>query len=51
MEHGRQVHGAAPEGSVLWEVAGVEHNEASTEYPAEYADRVAEYFLSRLGSE
>ena len=51
VEHGRQVHGAAPEGSVLWEVAGVEHNEASTEYPAEYADRVAEYFLSRLGSE
>ena len=51
VEHGRRVHSAAPTGSLLWEVAGVEHNEASTEYPAEYAERVAEYFASRLGSE
>ena len=51
VEHGRRVHSAAPTGSVLWEVAGVEHNEASTEYPSEYASRLAEYFTSRLGGE
>ena len=51
LEHGRRVHRAAPAGSVLWEVAGSGHNEASTEHPSEYADRVAEYFASRLGAE
>ena len=49
LEHGKRVHEAAPVGSLLWEVAGVEHNEASTEYPPEYAERVTEYFQSKLG--
>ena len=51
LEHGRRVYRAAPAGSVLWEVAGSGHNEASTEHSSEYADRVAEYFASRLGAE
>ena len=51
LEHGRRVHRAAPEGSVLWEVADSGHNEASTDHPSEYAGRVAEYFASRLRGE
>ena len=51
LEHGRRVHRAAPAGSLLWEVAGSGHNEASAEHPSEYAERVAGYFASRLGSE
>ena len=49
LEHGKRVHEAAPVGSLLWEVSGSGHNEASTEHPSEYVDRVAEYFLSGLG--
>ena len=46
--HGFRVHAAAHEGSELWMVEGVEHCGAFTEYREGYADRVCEYFESRL---
>ena len=50
-DHSRRVFDASPEGSRLWVVEGVAHAESFVENKAEYADRVAAYFLSRLGSE
>ena len=50
-DHSQRVFGASPEGSRLWVVEGVAHAESFVENKAEYADRVAAYFLSRLGSE
>jgi pimeloyl-ACP methyl ester carboxylesterase len=47
--HGVRVHAAASEGSDLWMVHGVEHCGAFTAHPERYADRVCEYFESRLG--
>ena len=47
--HGVRVHEAAPEGSELWVVEGVEHCGAFTEHREGYADRVCEYFEERLG--
>ena len=50
-EHSRRVFDASAEGSRLWVVEGVGHAESFVENKAEYAERVAEYFLSRLRSE
>ena len=50
-DHSQRVFDASPEGSRLWVVEGVAHAESFVENKAEYADRVAAYFLSRLGSE
>ena len=50
-EHGRRVFEAAAEGSRLWLVEGAEHAESFVLNKAEYADRVADYFLSRLRRE
>ena len=46
--HGLRVHAAARDGSDLWVVEGVEHCGAFTEHREHYADRVCEYFESRL---
>ncbi len=46
--HGLRVYEAAPDGSELWVVEGVEHCGAFIERREIYADRVSEYFESRL---
>ena len=46
--HSHRVYEAAPEGSTLWVVDGVEHGEAFNEHKELYADRVAQYFTERL---
>ena len=46
--HGLRVHAAAQDGSDLWIVEGVEHCGAFIEHRERYADRVCEYFESRL---
>ena len=50
-EHSKRVFDASPEGSKLWAVEDVSHAESFVENKTEYADRVAAYFLSRLGPE
>ena len=50
-EHSRRVFDASAEGSRLWVVEDVGHAESFVENKAEYAERVADYFLSRLRSE
>ena len=50
-EHSNSVFAASAEGSRLWVVDGVAHAESFVENKTEYAERVADYFLSRLGSE
>lgn len=50
-EHGRRVFEAAAEGSRLWLVEGAEHAESFVLNKSEYAERVADYFLSRLRSD
>ena len=50
-EHSRRVFDASAGGSRLWVVEGVGHAESFVENKVEYADKVAEYFLSRLGRE
>lgn len=49
-EHSRRVFDASPGSSELWIVEGVSHADSFVENKAEYAERVAEYFLSRLRS-
>ena len=49
ISHGLRVHAAAHDDSDLWMVEGVEHCGAFTEHRERYADRVCEYFESRLG--
>ena len=51
VNHGRRVHRAAHPGSALWVVDGAGHNEASTQHRSKYVDRVAAYFMARLGPE
>ena len=50
-EHSRRVFDASAEGSSVWVVEDVGHAESFVENKGEYADRVAAYFLSRLGLE
>ncbi|HAL49137.1 MAG: alpha/beta fold hydrolase [SAR202 cluster bacterium] len=50
-DHSQRVYDAAPAGSTVWVVEGVEHTDAFVEKPDEYSSRVAEYFLERLGAE
>ncbi len=50
-EQSRRVFNASAEGSRLWVVEDVGHAESFVENKTEYADRVAEYFLSRLHTE
>ena len=50
-EHSKRVFDASPEDSQLWAVEDVSHAESFVENKTEYADRVAAYFLSRLGPE
>ena len=47
-QHGMRVHNAAPEGSVLWSLEGVEHADAFATEPEEYIRRLHDYFSSRL---
>ena len=47
-QHGLRVHAAAPEGSVLWSLEGVDHVDAFAEEPDEYIRRVHSYFSQRL---
>ena len=49
-EHSQRVFDASAKGSRLWVVKGVGHAESFVENKAGYADRVADYFLSRLCS-
>ena len=49
-EHSQRVFDASAKGSRLWVVEGVGHAGSFVENKAEYAERVAEYFLSRLCS-
>lgn len=49
--HSRRVFDTAPKGSRLWVVEGVGHAGSFVENKSEYADRVADYFLSRLHTE
>ena len=46
--HAVRVYQAAPVGSVLWTVNGVQHCEAFSENKDDYTERVADYFTSRL---
>ncbi len=46
-----RVFSAAPKGSALWRVDGSEHCAAFLDHKSDYAAKVAEYFLSRLGGE
>ncbi|MDP7413573.1 MAG: hypothetical protein QF465_08085 [SAR202 cluster bacterium] len=43
-DHSQRVYDAAPPGSLVWVVEGVEH-------PDEYSRRVADYFFDRLSAE
>ncbi len=47
-QHGLRVHAAAPEGSVLWSLDGVDHADAFAEEPDEYIRRVHSYFSQRF---
>ena len=47
-EQGQRVAEAAPAGSSLWRVPGVDHVDAFLTYPDEYVERVTEYFDSRF---
>ncbi len=47
-EHGERVYAAAPAGSEIWLVPGVDHVDAFKEYPDEYVDRLTGYFEERL---
>ena len=47
-EHSLRVYDAAPEGSVLWSLEGVDHADAFAEEPDEYIRRLHDYFSSRL---
>lgn len=49
-EQTRRVYDACASGSELWMVEGVRHGEAFTERKEEYAERIADYFMSRLTS-
>ena len=50
-EQSRRVFDASAEGSRLWVVEGVAHAESFVENKTAYANKVAAYFMSRLGSE
>jgi len=47
-DHGQRVYDAAPQGSTLWAVEGVDHLDAFIEHPDEYAERVMAYFSEQL---
>ena len=47
-EHSRRVYRASPSGSRAWVLDDIPHAGAFSERKAEYADRVAAYFTSRL---
>ncbi len=49
-EHSRRVFDASAEGGALWVVEGAGHADSFVKHKSGYADRVEEYFLSRLGS-
>ena len=48
VSQGRRVYAAAPPGSELWTLAGVEHTQAFPTHPDEYVQRVKAYLSSRL---
>ena len=48
VSQGRKVYQAAPPGSELWILPGVEHVKAFEVQPDEYVRRVSSYFDSRL---
>jgi pimeloyl-ACP methyl ester carboxylesterase len=47
----RRVHAAAPAGSEIWTLPGVEHAQAFPTHPDEYAQRVRAYLASRFAGE
>ena len=47
-EHSRRVYRASPRGSRVWVLDDIAHAGAFSEGKREYADKVADYFLSRL---
>lgn len=49
VSHGERVLGAAPAGSRIWKLPGVDHVDAFFEQPDEYVRRVREYLAERLG--
>ena len=48
-DHSLRVHAAAHTESILWKVGAIEHGAVFLEHKSEYEDRVADYFMSRLG--
>ena len=48
VEHARRVYAAAPPGSSLWTLPGVEHADAFPAHPDEYVQRVEEYLATRF---
>ena len=47
-QHALRVHSAAPEGSILWSLEGVDHADAFLTEPEEYIRRIHNYFSLRL---
>ena len=47
-EQSRRVYRASPRGSRAWVLDGIPHAGAFADDKREYADKVADYFLSRL---
>ena len=47
-EHGIRVHMASHPESDLWLLPEVDHLDSFTNYPDEYAQRISEYFITRL---